>query len=102
MKIAEQEERLSDLERNSRKKEIIMFILQEEDEETVVKLTEDITQIISSLEITGTDSLQEVKRLGQRANDRNRPIHIELSTIATRNEILRNKTKLKGKWEIYG
>lgn len=90
--------RLKAVERKIKNKNLIFYGIQEKVNETYIELIEEIGKIvIENLQITGFGSheITNIFRLGKKS-DRSRPILVEISSILTRNNIISNRTKLKG------
>lgn len=99
-KITEQENRIEILERESRKKKIIVKGIQETEEESELILKEKIRKMLQKIEIPINMETEtwEVRRIGRIFQDRKtpRPIIIEFASWNKKMEVLKAAKKLKG------
>lgn len=94
--IKKQEERIDILERECMKKKVVIYGMKEGGEESETELDTKIIQTMKllSIELQGQD-IVDARRLGKREHGRERPVQIEVKTMRIRNNILREKKKLK-------
>lgn len=92
-----QEERICTLEREINGNKIVIYGIKEEKEETEDNLKKKTSQIIQLLgvEVSGHKDIQEIRRLGEQAQTSSRPVQLEFKTKKIRNEVLKEKKKLK-------
>lgn len=96
--LQQQEERIDSLEREMMKKDIIIYGIEEEnEEESEPKIITKINKIINPLGIVLNidQDVQEIRRIGRKLSGKERPVYIKLTTERTRNKILKEKKNLK-------
>lgn len=96
--VIKQEEKINSLQREIRKKNIVIKGV-EETENEIEKVTYDkVISIIQKIGITinPKEDIDVVKRIGKYKNERKRPILIKLTKESTKFMILKNAKNLKG------
>lgn len=97
-KVLEQEERINNLEREVRKKNVVMKgVIDEESEkqsDTGVKISAVLRKI--GVDLNVEQDLDEARRIGRFNPQKKRPILIKLTKESTRMTILKNAKLLKG------
>lgn len=93
--VDDQSQRIQQLERKIRKKNLIFFGI-EEDERNYFDLQQNILNILKQkmgLNYNETN-IEEVRRLGKKDDGKTRPIVVTLTTLGIKINILKNKKKL--------
>lgn len=95
--VMEQDDRLDLLEKETRKKKIVIQGIQDSQEECDLELKEKIRTVLRKIEvqINIENETQEVIRLGRYGNGRTRPVLIELNTWNKKWEIMKSAKKLR-------
>lgn len=97
-KVTKQEERIIDLEREVRKKNIIIKGVEDKENEKETETREKIKRVLKKIEVgCDTDAdLEEVRRLGRYKEGKIRPILIKVTRENTRTNIFKNAKLLHG------
>lgn len=97
-KVDEQGERIDSLEREVRKKNLVIRGIKDKEGEKDSETEEKISAIIQKIGVNfdTKEDLDEVRRIGKYNPQKIRPVLIKLSRESTRGKILRNTKALKG------
>lgn len=97
-KLEYQDSRIEILEKQERKKNIVIYGINETTDETDTNVKEKIAEVMKKMEIPIDikEDIVEVTRLGMPMTNRVRPIRVELKKNNTKEEIMRKTKKLKG------
>lgn len=96
--VAEQEKRIDNLEREVRKKNVVIKGVMDEEEENENKSKEKITLLLQKMgvNIDMNMDIEEIRRLGNYVEGRKRPIIVKLTKERTKILILQNARNLSG------
>lgn len=97
-KLVEQDERISSLEREVRKKNIVMKGIIDKENEKESETNEKIREVVQKIGVDFDlkEDLDEARRIGRFNPQKNRPILIKLTRESTRLMILKKAKLLKG------
>ncbi|CAN7995630.1 unnamed protein product [Ixodes hexagonus] len=95
--VDRQNERIDELENHSRRNNLVVFGLPEEDGETITALKENVLNNIfaKTLKVTVT-SLELIHRIGQKKPGTCRPVFMKFLDSSEKQDVLENCKKLKG------
>ncbi|CAH1116244.1 unnamed protein product [Phaedon cochleariae] len=90
--------RIDDIEREIRKKNLIIYGIKEERDNPNENLRKIVKDIASRIEIgiNEREDVADISRMGKSIDNKDRPIMVELKSGSLRNEMLREAKKLKG------
>lgn len=96
--VVSQELKIKTLEREVRRKNLIIKGVQEGEREEVAETMEKVIEIIESMgvKLEPTRDIDEARRLGHPAKEKKRPILLKLTTEIKKREILMKTNKLRG------
>lgn len=97
-KVAQQEGRITYLERETRKNNIIIKGVVDEENENTNKTEEKVANIIQKIgtDINVKEDLEQTRRIGKYIKDKKRPILVKVIRGNKKVQILQNARKLKG------
>lgn len=96
-RIAKQEGRIGSLEREIRKKNLIIKGIEEKENENENEAHDKVTSIIQKIGVNiNPDDIDIAKRIGKYNKQKKRPVLIKLTKESTKLEILKNAKTLKG------
>lgn len=92
-----QEKQIEYLEREAKKKNLIIKGIKDTERETYIKREEEIVKLMKTIGVKmGTDSIDMTYRIGRFNPEKERPIVVKLTYEKSKYEILRNAKNLKG------
>lgn len=96
--VAEQEKRIDNLEREVRRKNVVIKGVMDEEEESENKTKEKITTILQKMgvNVDMNMDIEEIRRIGSYVKDRKRPILVKLTKERAKILILQNARNLSG------
>lgn len=97
-RITTQEKRMEEIEREIRKRRIIIHGIKEQDEEKDIQVKEKVRTVLRDMEIkiVMEEEITEIRRIGNQQIGKVRPILLELRNWSKKMEILKATKKLQG------
>lgn len=97
-KLSIHENKIEQLEREIRKKNIVVKGIPDEEEENEEKGREKINAVITKMgvEVDEKVEVDEIRRIGKYNSNKTRPILVKFTKESTKMKIIRNARKLKG------
>lgn len=97
-RIEKQEEKMNSLEREVRRKNLIIRGIEDKDKEASEETREKVVKVMETLgvQIDAKYDIDDIRRMGKSRNGIERPILLRLTTGNKKDEIIKQSNKLKG------
>lgn len=94
-KLENQDTRIHQMEKETRKRNIIIYGIEEKEEENIKDTVQSFLRNTMEIEIK-PEEIDDFYRMGKRTSNKNRPIMLKLLTNWKKQEIIRSTGKLRG------
>ncbi|KAI5737433.1 hypothetical protein M8J76_013581 [Diaphorina citri] len=95
--VRESATRIDHIEKEKRKRNVLLFGINERDKETMDDLEKSVMEIAAKMKVNlKLEEIDNICRMGKNKEEgKNRPILVSLTTLRRKNEMMKNKRELK-------